>query len=290
MRILSNQAVEVKERLWSEVQKIARLDDWKSGNELAADLVANTCAVFASQAVKADFQEKDSLVNLYRGAIGRFAPEVDQLLANGAPKKSDPAYQAFFQEKAGEFGFEALKTHMGTGAAHDMVRNASLAHIIPIALEALRLPPQPDYTPEQLVSDMEEMRKTILKGDYFLDQPGFMDELRAEAAQTPAAVDRHALENGIRVPNAVWMWTQLTRGLVEEKAGRYTGSDADMSSDKFPSAVQFSPPDIRDVELFVWARHRLTQNGYEPKDATRMALSAVVLTLHKDLLQMRKAS
>ncbi len=51
-----------------------------------------------------------------------------------------------------------------------------------------------------------------------------------------------------------------------------------------------SHTDLRDHELFTWAQHRLSQHGYEPKDATRMAMSLVVLTQYKDLLQMRKAS
>jgi hypothetical protein len=290
LRVLSREAVEVKERLWNEVNKISKLDDWTAGNELAGDLVGHTCASFAAQAVRADFQEKDNLVGLYRDAIGRFAPQIEKLFAKGRPEKGDERYQAFFQELAGEFGFEALKTYMGTGAAHDLVRNASLSHIIPIACDALRLDPQEDYTPTQLVADMAELQTTLLKDDYFLSKPGFLDDLKAEAARPPASVDRKSLENAIRVPNAIWMWTQLTRGKVENKPGRHTGGEADLTSDKFPSAVQFSPPDVRDVELFAWAQHRLSKHGYEPKKASRMALALVVLTLHKDLLQMRQAS
>lgn len=289
LRVVDQGAVEVKERLWNEVTKLANLKDWAAGNEMAGDIVAHTCASFAAQAVKADFQEKENLVTLYRDAIGRFQPQLPKLLAS-KPNKKDPAYQAFFQELAGEFGFEALKAHMGTGAAHDLVRNASIAHIVPIACDALRLAPQKDYTPQQVVADIVELEKTLLKGDYFLTQPGFIDELKAEAQKSAVPVDRKALENGIRVPNAVWMWTQLTRGLVEDKPARYTGSNADPHSDVFPSSVQFSPPDLRDVELFTWAQHRLSQHGYAPKDATRMAMSLVVLTQYKDLLQMRKAA
>lgn len=58
----------------------------------------------------------------------------------------------------------------------------------------------------------------------------------------------------------------------------------------FPSQVQLNPPDTRDVELFAWGRHRLKEHGYSAQDATRMALGLVVLTLHKDLLQIRKAA
>lgn len=86
------------------------------------------------------------------------------------------------------------------------------------------------------------------------------------------------------------MWTQLLRGLVEHKPQRYTGGSADFSSDQFPAQLQFNPPDTRDVELFSWARHRLQENGYEPARANRMAMSLVVLTLHKDLLQLRKSA
>lgn len=290
LRIISRPAKEVKHRLWSEVDKASRLSDWRAGNELAGNVVAHTCASFAGQAVNANFEERDGLVTLYRDAISRFSPQLDKLLANGAPKKGDDAYQAFFQELAGEFGFEALKEHMGVGKAHDLVRKASIAHLIPIACDCLRLPVQEDFTAQNITKDIAELKEGLFKGDYFLSKEGFVEGLQEEAAQPVAEVDRKDLENGIRVPNAIWMWTQLTRGLVENKPNRYTGGEADMSSDKFPSSVQFNPPDIRDVELFVWARHRLSEAGHPPKKANRMALATVVLTLYKDLLQLRKAS
>lgn len=289
LRILSRFATGVKERLWSEVAKASQLSDWRAGNELAGDVVAHTCASFAAQAVKADFAERDGLVTLYRDAITRFSPQLDKMLANGPPEKKDASYQAFFQELAGEFGFEALKEHMGVGKAHQLVRRAGVADLIPIACESLRLEHQSDFTAENIVKDIAELKEGLLKDDYFLGKEGYLEGLKEEAGRPPAEVDRHDLENAIRVPNAVWMWTQLTRGLVENKPQRYTGGEADLSSDQFPSNVQFNPPDIRDVELFVWARHRLSEAGHEPRKATRMALATVVLTLHKDLLQLRQA-
>lgn len=290
LRIVGPEAKAVKGRLWSDIDKAARLSDWHAGNELAGDVVAHTCASFAAQAVKADFQKKDELVSLYRDAIDRFSPQLDKLLEHGPPEKGDAAYKAFFQELAGEFGFEALKKHMGVGKAHDLVRQANIANLIPIACDSLRLKPGKDFTPENIVADIAELKTGLLKGDYFLEQQGFVEGLQAEAKEPAGKVDRTDLENGIRIPNAVWMWTQLTRGLVENKPGRYSGGEADMSSDQFPSSVQFSPPDVRDVELFVWARHRLSEAGQPPGKATRMALATVVLTLYKDLLQLRQAA
>jgi hypothetical protein len=290
MRVLSPESKSIKERLLSDVNKASRLSDWRAANELAGDVVAHTCANFAAQAVKADFQQKDRLVTLYRDAIERFSPQLDKMLANGAPDKKDASYQAFFQELAGEFGFEALKSHMGVGNAHDMVRKANVSHLIPIACDALRLKQSDDFSAQNIVSDIAELKDGLLKGDYFLGKDGFVEGMQKEAEASPVDVDRTDLENGIRIPNAVWMWTQLTRGLVENKPGRYSGGEADMSSDAFPSNVQFNPPDIRDVELFVWARHRLSEAGQPPKKATRMALATVVLTLYKDLVQLRKAA
>jgi len=147
-----------------------------------------------------------------------------------------------------------------------------------------------DYTAQNIVSDIEALKGSLLKDDYFLTQPEFMGDLHEEATRESGKVDAKDLQNAIRVPNATWMWTQLLRGLVEKKPGRYTAEKADLSSDKFPNGVQLNPPDIRDVELFTWARHRLEDEGRPPKEATRMALSLIVLTLHKDLLQLRKAA
>jgi hypothetical protein len=290
LRVVSPFAAQVKEQLFEEVKQAARVSDWHVGAHLAADVVANTCAAYASHATKADYEGREALIELYRNAIGKFSPQVDALLADGIPSAKDDAYQALYQEMAGEFGLEALKEHMGVGKAYDLVNNATIENIIPAACEALRLPMRPGYTAANLVKDMEEMKGTILKDDYFLGKNDFMEELRAEATRPAGEVNPSDLENGIRIPNAVWMWTQLLRGLVEKKEGRYTGQDADMSSDKFPSGVQLSPPDMRDVELFTWARHRLEVGGCKPGDAARKALAVVVLTQYKDLLQLRKAA
>jgi hypothetical protein len=37
--------------------------------------------------------------------------------------------------------------------------------------------------------------------------------------------------------------------------------------------VQFNPPDVRDVELFSWARHRLGQDGYDVCFALRLRVA-----------------
>jgi hypothetical protein len=291
LRVVSPFAAQVGEELHNEVQKAATLSDWRAGAELAADIVANSCASFAAQAVDANYQRKEELVAMYRDAIERFSPQLDKLLENGAPSKQDEAYQALYQDMAGEFSFEALKASMGVAQAKELVRNARLGHIIPIACKALKLPVREDFTAANVVADISEMKKNLLQDDYFVTQDGFVEGLAAEAAEPLSdSVSADHLENGIRVPNAVWMWTQLLRGLVEQKPQRYTGGPADFSSDKFPSQLQFNPPDIRDVELFSWARHRLREDGYEPARANRMALSLVVLTLHKDLLQLRKSA
>jgi hypothetical protein len=290
LRVLSAESKAIKSRLWSDVHKASQLADWRAGNELAGDIVAHTGAAFAAQAVKADFLEKDRLVTLYRSAIERFSPQLDRMLADGAPNKQDDSYQAFFQELAGEFGFEALKDHMGVGSAHDLVRKADIRHLVPLAVHSLRLKQSEDFTPENVVSDIRELKQGLLKDDYFLNKDGFVDGMEDELKSPEKEVNSTDLENGIRIPNAVWMWTQLTRGLVENKPARYTGGEADMSSDEFPRNVQFNPPDIRDVELFVWARHRLSEAGHAPRKATRLALATVVLTLYKDLVQLRKAA
>lgn len=289
-RVLSPFAAKVGQCMHAEVQRAATLSDWKAGGELAADLVANCCASFAAQATGADYEKKEGLVTLYRDALKRFGPQVDALLAHGIPSKQDEAYQAFYGDLAGEFSFEALKDHLGVAQAKELVREARIHHVVPQVCKLLNLPQREDYTATHVVEDIQELQKTLLKDDYFLSKPGFLDELKAEAQETPNAIRPEDLENGIRVPNAVWMWTQLMRGLVEQKPSRYTGGGADFSSDKFPSQLQLNPPDTRDVELFAWARHRLREADYEPARATRMAMSLVVLTQHKDLLQLRKSA
>ncbi len=85
------------------------------------------------------------------------------------------------------------------------------------------------------------------------------------------------------------MWTQLIRGLVENDPSRYQGAAPDLGSDEFPASTQFNPPDIRDVELYGWARHRLKVRGVEPQEADRKAFALVVFTNYKDLLQLRKS-
>lgn len=290
LRIVSPFAMEVRERLWDDTARAARLSDWRSAAEVVANTVSHTCASFAAQAIDADFEERDRLVSLYRDALSRFDPQLDKLFENGKPSKQDERYQALYQELAGEFGFEALKEHMGVGQAHELVRNARFGDLIPVAAEALRLPMKDDYTAANLVSDLAFLKKNLLKDDYFLNQDGYLQGLAEEAAQPAPGVDPRELQNAVRIPNAVWMWTQLLRGLVEGKPQRYTGSGADLNSDTFPSAVQFNPPDVRDVELFTWARHRLGEAGLEPRQATRAALALIVLTLHKDLEQLRKAA
>jgi len=290
LRIVSPFAMEVRERLWDDTAKAARLSDWRSAAEVVANTVSHTCASFAAQAIDADFEERDRLVTLYRDALSRFEPQLDKLFEDGKPTKQDERYQALYQELAGEFGFEALKEHMGVGKAHELVRDARFGDLIPVACEALRLPVKEDYTAANLVSDLAFLKKNLLKDDYFLSQEGYLQGLAEEAAQPAPGVDPRELQNAVRIPNAVWMWTQLLRGLVEGKPQRYTGSGADLNSDTFPSAVQFNPPDVRDVELFTWARHRLGEAGVEPRQATRSALALIVLTLHKDLEQLRKAA
>ncbi|GEM_PF-6309331 len=289
-RVLSPFAVRVKNQLHEEVKQAASVSDWHVGAQLTADVVANTCAAFASHAVDADYEKRDSLISLYRNGIGKFSPQIDKLLKDGVPNAKDDAYQSLYQEMAGEFGFEALSDHMGVGKANELVNNSTLADIIPIACKTLRLPMRAEYTSEQMVKDMEAMKGSLLKDDYFMSKSDFVEELRNEAQRPKGSVDAGDLENGIRIPNAIWMWTQLLRGLVEKKPGRYTGEEADMSSDKFPGGVQFNPPDVRDVELFTWARHRLEVQGHEPRESTRMALALIVLTQYKDLLQLRKAA
>lgn len=290
LRVISPAANMVSQRLHDDVQVAAKLSDWKAGGELSADMVAHTCAAFAAQATKADFEERENLVRLYRDGISRFMPEVDKLLEKGVPDKQDEAYKALYQDLAGEFSFETLKDNLGVARANELARSAKFGHLIPVACEALRLPVRGDYTPANLVEDVVEMQKTILKDDYFLSKPEFVGELRREAAEPLAEVNPKDLQNSVRVPNAMWMWTQVLRGLVEHKPQRYTVEKADFNSDKFPNQVQLNPPDTRDVELFAWARHRLKENGYDAARATRMATALVVLTLHKDLLQIRKAS
>ncbi len=290
LRIISPFAIEVRERLWDDTAKAARLSDWRSAAEMVANTVSHTCASFAAQATDADFEERDRLVSLYRDALARFDPQLDRLFENGKPSKQDERYQALYQELAGEFGFEALKEHMGVGKAHELVRDARFGDLIPIACEALRLPVREDYTGANLVQDLAYLKGGLLKDDYFLNQEGYLPGLAEEAAAPAPGVDPRELQNAVRIPNAVWMWTQLLRGLVEGKPQRYTGSGADLTSDTFPSAVQFNPPDVRDVELFTWARHRLGEQGVEPRQATRAALALIVLTLHKDLEQLRKAA
>lgn len=288
--VVSPFAARVGECLHNEVQTAAHLSDWKAGGEFAADLVANVCASFAAQATGADYEKKESLVGLYRDALSRFSPQVDKLLAQGIPDKQDEAYQAFYGDMAGEFSFEALKAHMSVAQARELARNARIHHIIPQVCKLLELEPKEDFTATQVVADLAEMQKNLLKGDYFLEKPGFLDSMKAEAAETPLPVAAEDLENAIRVPNAMWMWTQLMRGLVEHKPTRYTGGPPDRSSDKFPAQVQLYPPDTRDIEIFDWARYRLRENGYQPADASRMAMSLVVFTQHKDLLQIRKSA
>jgi hypothetical protein len=290
LRVISPYAASVKQALHHEVKQAAEISDWHVGADVTADVVANMSAAFASHASKADFEQRKKLASLYRNSIALFAPQVDQLLADGAPTPKDEHYQALYQEMAGEFGFEALKQHMGVGRAHDLARNANLANIIPMVCEDLRIPAPAGYNAQTVVADLEKLQKTLLKDDYFLSKPGFLDSMRDEAQQKPGKVKPQDLQNAIRVPNAIWMWTQLLRGLVEKKPGRYTSEEIDLKSDKFPSGVQLNPPDIRDVELFTWARHRLEAHGETPSDAKRMALSLIVLTQYKDLLQLRNAA
>jgi hypothetical protein len=290
LRVISPFAVQVGEQLHNEVQMAATLSDWKAGAELAADIVSNTCASFATQAVGTDFEGKDRLVSLFRGAIGRFTPQLDRLLSNGVPSKQDQAYQALYQDLAGEFSFEALKDHLGQGRAKELVREAKIGHLVPIVCKLLRLPQGADFTPQQVVADIAEMKKNLLKDDYFLQKGDLLESMRSEAEQPHGEVKSDDLESGVRVPNAVWMWTQLLRGLVEGKPQRYTGRPADFKSDAFPSQLQLNPPDTRDVELFSWARHRLREADYDSSEATRMAMSLVLFTQYKDLLQLRKVA
>src|SRR4029077_16188649 len=98
----------------------------------------------------------------------------------------------------------------------------------------------------------EKMKGSLLQKDYFLGQPGFVDQLKQEADRPSGRVDGNDLQNAIRIPNALGMGTQLLRGLVEGKPGRYTDQEIDLKSDAFPNGVQLHPPDVRDVELFSW--------------------------------------
>lgn len=293
LRLLSDDAVAVKHRLADEVEQAARVSDYRVGSEVAADAVANTCAAFAAQAVQADPVQKDDLVRLYRTGIQHFMPIVDELVSRpGGPSAKDDVYQDMYQNEVGRCAWETLKGELGPGRAHDLVRNASLANIIPLACKELKLPMRPDYTPQNLVADLAKMSGSILKDDYFLSKPDFMDQLRQEADRPAGAVQQADLENGIRLPNAMWMWTQLLRGLVENKPGRYTAADIDIKSDKFPAGAQLHPPDIRDNEIFDWAHHRLDRRADDDDsiDPNRQALAVVVLTLYKDLLQLRKGA
>lgn len=291
LRILSPFAEMYQSILHGDVKEAA-LVELKPGCEALGNSVAHLCAAFASHATKANWQEREELVHLYSDAINRFTPQIGRLTQNGEikPDAKDSSYQALYQDLAGEFGFAALKDNLGVGRAHDMVRNAGVSHLVDMACDSLRLEKRPDFTPQQIAQDIADLKQGLLKDDYFLSQDGYVEALQAEAAEPPRDVNRKDLENGIRVPNAIWMWLQLVRGVVENKPGRYTGGEADMESDNFPSQVQLNPPDVRDVELFTWARHRLSEHGMPAREATRKALAVVVLTLKKDLDQLRDAA
>jgi hypothetical protein len=293
MRVLSPYATGVQKRLASDVRNASRLADWQVGAEIAANSVAHMGAAFAANATGAgtSYRDREELVTTFRGALTELRGEADKLLANGPPAKSDQAYQALYQDRSGEVSFDALHKMLGE-SARPLIRDATFGDLIPQALKSLRLDDSGDFTPKNLVADLKDLQGTLLQGDYFLSQPGFLDSLDAEAKKGTSKADPKGLEVAVRLPNAAWMWLLLIRGLVENKLNRLEGSQTpDYASDKFPDSVQFNPPDVRDVELFSWAKNRLIDaHGVEPERATREALSLVVFTLYKDLLQVRKGA
>jgi hypothetical protein len=291
LRMISDGAIEVADRLTEGMQQASRVGDWTMGAEYAVDLVANVAAAFAAQATGANYDEDAQRLLMFQHSLKQFLPELKRLEEAGELRKGEAAYKQLYSDWSGRFGLQALKSENGLGdaAAGTVVRDVTAAHFIPQAVNALQLPNRQDFTAKNLISDLHELKSGLLHKDYFLQQESFLSFVEAEIARgSNATVNPEHLELAVRIPNEMWMFLVLIRGLVENKLERLKGGMADRGSDTFPDNAQLNPPDIRDVEIFNWARARLAPTEGEEK-ATRMALAVVVLTLYKDVYELKKA-
>jgi hypothetical protein len=288
-RVASSDARSSQVFLQSQVRNTMDYGDVAIGAMVARDSIARVCGSYAAHAMGAPPEEHDDVVRLFQGAIRLIEGDLNGVIKDERLSKDDEAYKALYQTLAGRHGCRALVGHLGEGAAAQLVRTATFGHFIDGACDQLDVQRQDDWTPEQMVKDVVELKEIgLLKDDYFLQSEEQIEALLKEGTREMPELDRAQLETAVRIPNVIWLYMLAVRGRVESKQSRLIGGPADKTVDTLPDNVQFNPPELRDAELYEWARHRLEERGMPPAEASRKAMALVVFTQYKDLLQLRK--